>query len=62
MLAFGSARGSFLLAGPEPPLRNGGSIDVVMDFANPVIKGMSLFHCHLLNHKEKGMMAKILFE
>jgi suppressor of ftsI len=39
-----------------------GSIHVVMDFTNPVIKGMSLFHCHLLNHEDKGMMAKILFE
>jgi FtsP/CotA-like multicopper oxidase with cupredoxin domain len=27
-----------------------------------VIKGMSVFHCHLLNHEDKGMMAKILFE
>jgi suppressor of ftsI len=40
----------------------GGFVDVVMDFTNPVIKGMSLFHCHLLNHEDKGMMAKILFE
>lgn len=39
-----------------------GMVDVVMDFTNPVIKGMSLFHCHLLNHEDKGMMAKILFE
>jgi suppressor of ftsI len=40
----------------------GGTVDVVMDFTNPVIKGMSVFHCHLLNHEDKGMMAKILFE
>jgi len=40
----------------------GGSADVVMDFTNPVIRGMSVFHCHLLNHEDKGMMAKILFE
>jgi suppressor of ftsI len=39
-----------------------GTVDVVMDFTNPVIKGMSVFHCHLLNHEDKGMMAKILFE
>ena len=39
-----------------------GSVDVVMDFTNPVIKGMSVFHCHFLNHQDKGMMAKILFE
>lgn len=40
----------------------GETVDVVMDFTNPVIRGMSLFHCHLLNHEDKGMMAKILFE
>jgi FtsP/CotA-like multicopper oxidase with cupredoxin domain len=40
----------------------GGSIDVIMDFTDPVIRGMSVFHCHLLNHEDKGMMAKILFE
>lgn len=40
----------------------GGSVDVLLDFTNPVIKGMSLFHCHLLNHEDKGMMAKILFK
>jgi suppressor of ftsI len=39
-----------------------GSADVIMDFTDPVIKGMSVFHCHLLNHEDKGMMAKILFE
>jgi suppressor of ftsI len=40
----------------------GGSVDIIMDFTDPVIKGMSVFHCHLLNHEDKGMMAKILFE
>jgi len=33
-------------------------VDVIMDFTDPVIKGMSVFHCHLLNHEDKGMMAK----
>jgi FtsP/CotA-like multicopper oxidase with cupredoxin domain len=40
----------------------GGSVDLIMDFTDPVIKGMSVFHCHLLSHEDKGMMAKILFE
>jgi len=40
----------------------GGSVDAIMDFTHPVINGMSVFHCHLLNHEDKGMMAKILFE
>jgi suppressor of ftsI len=37
------------------------SVDLVMDFTDPIIRGMSLFHCHLLNHEDKGMMAKVLF-
>ena len=41
---------------------HGGSVDVIMDFTDPVIRGMSVFHCHLLNHEDKGMMAKILFQ
>jgi FtsP/CotA-like multicopper oxidase with cupredoxin domain len=40
----------------------GGSVDLIMDFTDPVIRGMSVFHCHLLSHEDKGMMAKILFE
>jgi suppressor of ftsI len=40
----------------------GGSVDVILDFTDPIIRGMSLFHCHLLNHEDKGMMAKILFK
>jgi FtsP/CotA-like multicopper oxidase with cupredoxin domain len=39
----------------------GGSVDVILDFTDPIIKGMAVFHCHLLNHEDKGMMAKILF-
>jgi suppressor of ftsI len=39
----------------------GGSVDVILDLTDPVIRGMSVFHCHLLNHEDKGMMAKILF-
>lgn len=38
-----------------------GSVDLVMDFTDPIIRGMSLFHCHLLSHEDKGMMAKIIF-
>jgi suppressor of ftsI len=56
-----------LLAAPEwldtinVPFNNG-TVDLIMDFTDPVIRGMSVFHCHLLNHEDKGMMAKILFE
>jgi FtsP/CotA-like multicopper oxidase with cupredoxin domain len=40
----------------------GGSADVILDLTDPIIKGMSVFHCHLLNHEDKGMMAKILLK
>jgi len=33
-----------------------------MDFTDPIIRGISVFHCHLLKHEDKGMMAKILFQ
>jgi FtsP/CotA-like multicopper oxidase with cupredoxin domain len=39
-----------------------GSVDLIMDFTDRSVKGMSLFHCHLLSHEDKGMMAKILFK
>lgn len=39
-----------------------GTVDLIMDFTDPVIRGMSVFHCHLLNHEDKGMMAKILLQ
>lgn len=39
-----------------------GTVDLVMDFTDPIIRGMSVFHCHLLSHEDKGMMAKILFK
>jgi suppressor of ftsI len=39
-----------------------GNVDLMMDFTNPIIRGVSLFHCHLLSHEDKGMMAKILFK
>jgi suppressor of ftsI len=38
-----------------------GTIDVILDATNPVIRGMSVFHCHILSHEDKGMMAKVLF-
>jgi suppressor of ftsI len=54
------------LSGPEwldtvnVPVR--GNADLIMDFTDPIIRGVSLFHCHLLSHEDKGMMAKILFK
>jgi FtsP/CotA-like multicopper oxidase with cupredoxin domain len=39
-----------------------GSVDVVLDATNPVIRGLSVFHCHMIRHEDKGMMAKVLFQ
>jgi FtsP/CotA-like multicopper oxidase with cupredoxin domain len=39
----------------------GATLDMIMDFTDPIIRGLSVFHCHLLQHEDKGMMAKILF-
>jgi len=38
----------------------GGSVDLVMDFTHPIIRGMPPFHSHLLNHEDQALMAKIL--
>jgi FtsP/CotA-like multicopper oxidase with cupredoxin domain len=40
----------------------GGSVDAILDFTDPGIRGLTVFHCHLLNHEDKGMMAKILLK
>ena len=32
---------------------------VLIDFRDPTIKGTFLFHCHILDHEDGGMMAKI---
>jgi suppressor of ftsI len=36
-----------------------GSVVLLMDFRDPVIRGEFLFHCHILDHEDQGMMAKI---
>ncbi len=35
---------------------------VLLDFRDPIIRGTFLFHCHLLEHEDGGMMAKIAVE
>ncbi len=44
-----------------PHRNNGkaGTLDLLMDFRDPIIKGTFLFHCHILDHEDRGMMAKI---
>ncbi|HTA40499.1 MAG TPA: multicopper oxidase domain-containing protein, partial [Candidatus Acidoferrales bacterium] len=41
--------------------RNGspGVAHVLVDFRDPIVRGTFLFHCHILQHEDLGMMAKI---
>jgi len=32
---------------------------MLVDFRNPIVRGTFMFHCHLLDHEDGGMMAKI---
>ncbi|MGA8534244.1 MAG: multicopper oxidase family protein [Candidatus Tumulicola sp.] len=36
-----------------------GEVVALMDFRDPVIRGEFVFHCHILDHEDLGMMAKI---
>jgi FtsP/CotA-like multicopper oxidase with cupredoxin domain len=36
-----------------------GVVHVLMDFTDPAIKGTFMFHCHIIEHEDGGMMAKI---
>ncbi len=48
-----------------PPMRYShtggtpGTATLLMDFRNPVIRGTFVFHCHILDHEDGGMMAAI---
>jgi FtsP/CotA-like multicopper oxidase with cupredoxin domain len=36
-----------------------GRARLLVDFRNPVVRGTFLLHCHILDHEDRGMMAKI---
>jgi suppressor of ftsI len=36
-----------------------GRVKVLIPFTNPVIVGKFVYHCHILEHEDKGMMAVI---
>jgi suppressor of ftsI len=38
---------------------NPGHLQLLVDFRDPIIKGIFVFHCHILDHEDSGMMAKI---
>ena len=33
---------------------------MLVDFRDPVVRGTFVFHCHLLDHEDGGMMAKVI--
>ena len=39
-----------------PPRRH---VRVLVDFRDPIVRGTFLFHCHILDHEDQGMMAAI---
>ena len=36
-----------------------GEVKLLLDFRDPVIRGIFMFHCHILEHEDGGMMAKM---
>jgi FtsP/CotA-like multicopper oxidase with cupredoxin domain len=36
-----------------------GTLKVVIPFTDPVIVGRFVYHCHSVNHEDKGMMGVI---
>jgi len=36
-----------------------GEVKIRLAFTDPVIVGRFMFHCHILEHEDKGMMAQI---
>jgi FtsP/CotA-like multicopper oxidase with cupredoxin domain len=36
-----------------------GEVTLLMPFTDPVIIGQFMFHCHVLKHEDKGMMAQV---
>src|SRR5262245_33182121 len=46
---------------PPATKRDGaGFVKVIIPFANPVIVGEFVYHCHIVQHADQGMMANIL--
>ena len=45
-----------------PEASNGvpGEVKLIIPFTNPVIVGKFVYHCHILEHEDKGMMANIV--
>jgi suppressor of ftsI len=39
-----------------------GTVTLLVDFRNPIVRGTFMFHCHILDHEDRGMMATIRVE
>jgi FtsP/CotA-like multicopper oxidase with cupredoxin domain len=35
------------------------SMKMLIDFRDPIVRGTFVYHCHILDHEDGGMMAKI---
>jgi suppressor of ftsI len=44
---------------PAATANGPGTVQVLLDFTDPVVIGTFLVHCHILAHEDGGMMAKI---
>ncbi len=43
--------------GEDPNFEGPGEVKIVIDFRNPVILGKAVYHCHIGEHEDNGMMA-----
>ncbi|HVY54462.1 MAG TPA: multicopper oxidase family protein [Thermodesulfobacteriota bacterium] len=43
--------------GQDPAWDGPGEVVVVLDFRNPIIEGKAVYHCHIGQHEDNGMMA-----
>ena len=44
---------------PFKTKRGPGTVKVIIPFTNPVIVGKFVYHCHIVQHADQGMMANI---
>jgi FtsP/CotA-like multicopper oxidase with cupredoxin domain len=45
--------------GEDPNKQGPGEVKIVINFRNPIIEGKFVYHCHIAEHEDNGMMAVI---
>ncbi|MCK5391888.1 MAG: multicopper oxidase domain-containing protein [Deltaproteobacteria bacterium] len=45
--------------GQDPNVEGPGEVKIAIDFRNPIIEGKFVYHCHIGEHEDNGMMAVI---